>query len=176
MNWAFNAASGAFTGLGGLALTYVKSDKALVLTPFAGAPTQVWSYAPASGQLRLVAEGLCLTTPAVPVYAVVCGRLESYAGFDAVTTPGYCLNLFASGNWTLASNDSPIAAGAAPAPFDSTAPHRIAVSMAGDLVEAFLDGARVASVNNDDFAFGNAALGSGFHQCAFDDFEVTLPL
>ena len=176
LEWAADDASGAFTGLSGLALTYKPDVRALYLAPFTGAAQQVWRYSPATGQLLLVADGLCLSLPPVPVYAVVCGRLESYAGFDAVTTPGYCLNLFASGNWTLASNDSPIAIGSAPAPFDSAAPHRIAVSMAGDVVEAFLDGARVASVTNDDFAYGNAALGSGFHDCAFDDFEVTLPL
>jgi hypothetical protein len=176
LEWAANATSGAFTGLSGLALTYKPDARALVLAPFTGAPHQVWTFSPASGQLLLTGDNLCLSTPPVPVYAAVCGRLETYAGFDAVTTPGYCLNLNESGDWTLASNDVSIAAGKAPAPFDSTAPHRVAVSMAGDVIEAYLDGALLASVTNDDFAFGNAALGSGFHECAFDDFEVALPL
>jgi hypothetical protein len=52
----------------------------------------------------------------------------------------------------------------------------MAVSMAGTVVEALLDGAVLASVVDSSYGVGNAALGSGWHPAAFDDFAVTPPV
>jgi hypothetical protein len=179
--WAWNASTGALTSaMDGWALTLNATDmQTMYLAPFAGPganPLQVWAYNASSGALSLPAAGLCLSTPPVRVYAQVCGRITSYNGFDAVESmDGYCIVVAADGRWSLVADSAPVANGTLPAGFDPTTPHRLAVSMAGPVVAAYVDGARVAEVLDTSFTVGNAAVGSGWHDASFDNFAVTTP-
>ena len=159
----------------GGALTLHPNNRTLFLAPFVpGTSTQQWTYAADTG--RLSVAGLCLSTTPVRTYVQVCGRIATYNGFNAATTPGYCFSVNAAGVWTLASNSAPIVSGnATQQPFVPAQPHRLQLSMAGPVIEASLDGAVVASVVDTAYTVGNAALGSGWHVAAFSNFTVTAP-
>ena len=61
-------------------------------------------------------------------------------------------------------------------PFDPRAPHRLTLNMAGPVIEGYINGTLVGSITDFTYEAGNAAVGSGWHPAAFDDFEVTPPL
>ena len=74
------------------ALTLHPNNKTLFLAPFVpGTATQMWTYNASTYQLSVMK--LCLSTPPIKTYAQVCGRISSYNGFDATTTPGYCFSV-----------------------------------------------------------------------------------
>ena len=172
-NWSLSA-TGALTNFAykGLALEADAATGTVALLPASGAPSQQWAFD--GGSVRS-ASGLCLSQskPSL-VYAQVCGRVGNYDGFNPVTTPAYCTAVYASGAWALLVNSRSVVGGNVSA-FDSTKPHRIAVSMAGNVVESYLDGALLTSITDDTYAAGNAAVGGGWHPLIFDDFEVVAP-
>lgn len=196
--WSLNASTGFLTTpMDGHAapLTLDPATGTLSLAPPApGSPTQRWAYTIATQALSV--GGLCLSTPPARSYVQVCGRIESYDGFDATTTPGcaararsgvaanacarararrYCVSLDARGRWALAVNSVPVVQGNVSAPFAPSAPHALALNMAGTVIEAYVGGARVASITDATYAYGNAAVGSGWHAASFDNFTVTAP-
>jgi len=162
----------------GLALAAYPLTGSVALEPAApGAAAQTWTFNAATGAVAAPALGVCLSQlkPSA-TYGAVCGRVGAYDGFAPSTTPAYCIALYASGAWALLVNSAPIATGnATSAPFDPRAPHRLALSLAADNVDAYLNGALLASVVDGSFRAGNAAVGSGWHPAQFDDFEVTAP-
>ena len=174
--WSYNATSGALiTAMDGKALTLDGDSGLLVVAPFTGAASQLWTRndTARSFALRGVAGG-CLSTPPVETYVQVCGRITSFNGFNAIDKmPGYCIKLNTAGNWTLVVGGAPVTSGTVPLPFDPTSPHRLALSFAGTIVTATIDAQVVASVNDATFSRGNAALGSGWHVAGFDNFAVT---
>jgi len=48
--------------------------------------------------------------------------------------------------------------------------------MAEEQIEAYVDGTRLSQVSDKSYGVGNAMIGSGWHECQFDDFEVNTPL
>ena len=60
--------------------------------------------------------------------------------------------------------------------FDRTTPHRLTISMAADVIEAYLDGKLLGSITDNTYTQGNAAIGGGWHPIKVNDFEVTVPL
>jgi hypothetical protein len=60
--------------------------------------------------------------------------------------------------------------------FNSQTPHKLTLSMAGDIIEAYIDSIQLSQVSNNDFSVGNVMIGSGWHEASFDDFEINLPL
>jgi hypothetical protein len=175
--WALNSTTGALTtAMDGKALTLDPAAGTLSAAPFTGAATQRWAHNATSRALSLPAFGLCLSTPPARTYVTVCARIQSYDGFDAVeATPGYCLQVDARGGWALLGGGATLAAGAA-AGWAPAAPHRLAVSCAGPLITAVLDGVALATVQSANFTYGNAGLGSGYHSAAFTDLALTPPL
>jgi hypothetical protein len=179
--WTFGAGgvltNAAYPGAG---LTANEVSGGLSVKNLTGAADQSWAFQPAGDSgvgLVAGAAGLCLSQAApVHVYIMLCGRITSYNGFSATSTPGYCLSLYASGEWDLAINSVPQVSGNASAPFSPSAPHRLTVSMAGPVIDAFLDGTHVASVTDTAYGVGNAAVGSGWHSASVSDFTVTTPL
>ena len=184
-NWSLSSSGsgGALTNEAypSLALAADAAAGTVALVAADGSPAQTWAFEAATGLVRS-ALGLCLSQlkPSL-TYAAVCGRVGSYDGFNPATTPAYCaavyVNSSAQATWALLVNSRAAASGAVPGggAFNSSAPHRIAMSMAGDVVEAYLDGVLLGSVNDETYAAGNAAVGAGWHPASFDDFEVTAP-
>ena len=166
----------------GLALTASGAGSSLALLPAAAPggsalPGQLWRYNASSQLVAAPALGLCLSQlRPTEVYAQVCGRVGAYDGFNAATTPAYCLAVYASGAWALLVNSGASGLGGRLAGFDAGAPHRLTLSMAGEEVDCYVDGALLGSVQDKTYGVGNAALGSGWHECAWDDFMVTAPL
>lgn len=157
-----------------LALTLNATNLALYLdTPQEGNALQSWTYNATSMQLS--ANGLCLSTPPQRTYAIICGRVTSFDGFNALTYPGYCFEIDHGGKWQLQSNSQPIDIGSISS-FNPQTPHRLTLSMAGDQVEAYVDGTRLSQVSDKTYGVGNAMIGSGWHECQFDDFEVNTPV
>jgi hypothetical protein len=106
----------------------------------------------------------------------VCGRITQFAGLNgAQAMPGYCLQVDARGGWTLVSDSAPLATGMLPGPFNASSTHRLSLSMAGDVITAAVGGVQLTSVVDKSYAVGNAAVGSGWHVAAFDNFAVTAP-
>lgn len=179
LQWSWNPSTGALTThmSDGWALTLNTANGSLSVAPFTGAPGQVWSYNATSGQVSLPALGRCLSLPPQRSYVRVCGRIGYFNGFDA-TTPmeGYCMVVDAHGGWALTVADTPVANGTLAAPFSPSTPHRLAISMAGPVITGFVDGVALAQTTDTQFTSGNAMLGSGWHQAAFDDFAATAPL
>jgi hypothetical protein len=71
-----------------LALTVNSTNNALYLgTPQAGNDLQIWTYNSSSMQLSV--NGLCLYTPPQKTYAIICGRMTTCDGSNAITYPGY---------------------------------------------------------------------------------------
>ena len=174
--WSLSPATKALTNFAyaGLALEANPATGTVALVPAQpAAPAQQWAI-DASGLVRS-AIGLCLSQvkPSL-VYAQVCGRMGAYDGFNAATTPAYCTAVYASGAWALLINSRSAVGGNVTA-FNSSTPHRLSVSMAGNVVESYLDGQLLASITDDTYAVGNAAVGAGWHPVTFDDFEVSAP-
>ena len=106
-------------------------------------------------------------------YAQACARITTFNGFDATSTmPGYCLQLQESGSWQLVAAAVTLASGTLPPPFNASAPHDISVDVRGDVVTAAVDGVQLASATDKQFATGNAAIGAGWHQAAFDSVRI----
>ena len=176
LQWSL-AASGALTThmSGGMALTLVNGS-VLQLAPFTGAPAQVWAFNASSGQVALPALGRCLSLPPRRKYVQVCGRVTSFNGFDS-TQPmaGYCVVVDHAGAWALTAGGSPLANGTLAAGFSPSSPHTLALSMAGPIITASVDGTQLAQLSDGAFTYGNAALGAGWHRAAWDGFNVTAP-
>ena len=183
-NWSLSA-NGALTAAAypRLALT-AQTNSSVTLTPFTEPlpPSQRWAYDSGTGQFSAPGLGVCLSQLRPTLnYAAICGRMGAYNGFDASTTPAYCLAVFASGAWGLYVNSAPVATGnvtlgAPQANFDPSVPHRLVLNMAGPIIDAWLDGAVLTSISDSTYSSGNAAVGSGWHAVSFDNFEVTVPL
>ena len=176
----------------GSVLTYIAANKSVVLAPLsavggaplsavggAGAPpsdAQRWAFDAATGLLSLPALGLCISqsTPVdTRTYVLACVRgVPGWPWTNGYR--GYCLNVFADGSWTLALNQtSVLAAGALPAPFNSSAAHRLRVAAAGASVSAAVDGAALAAVEDTTIQSGSAFLGSSWSALAsFDNLEL----
>ena len=174
--WSLSPSTKMLTNLAykGLALQADAATGTVALLPAQpDAPAQQWSVDD-SGLVRS-ALGLCLSQvkPSL-TYAQVCGRMGGYNGFNAATTPAYCTAVYASGAWALLVN-SRAALGGNISAFDSTTPHRLTVSMAGTVVESYLDGVLLGSITDDTYGVGNAAVGAGWHPVSIDDFEVSTP-
>jgi len=146
-NWTLSA-DGALSNFAypGLALEADAATGSVALLPATGAPSQRWTFDAASGAVRS-ATSLCLSQlkPSL-TYAQVCGRMGGYDGFNPATTPAYCTAVFASGAWALLVNSRSVRAGNVSAAFNSSAPHKIGVSMAGNVIESYLDGQLLASI------------------------------
>ena len=175
--WTLEA-SGALTNTAypGLALEADAAAGSVALTQASGAPAQTWAFDGATGLFRSAAGGVCLSQQKPSLtYTQVCGRMGAYDGFNPATTPAYCTAVYAKGTWALLANSRAVVSGNVTGAFDPTQPHKIGVSMAGDVIEAYLDGELLASVTDDTYAVGNAAVGAGWHPAQFLDFEVTAP-
>ena len=180
--WAFDAASGALTNSAfpGLALQAFPTTGTVALTASGtGGAAQRWTFSPTTGHVTASELGVCLSQlKPTRTYVAVCGRVGAYNGFSASTTPAYCLAVYDDGEWALLVNSAPAVSGnltSTNAPFDPGAPHRLSVSMSGDIIEAFVNGTMLAQLTDSTYAKGNAAIGSGWHSAAFTDFEVTVP-
>jgi hypothetical protein len=176
--WAINASGALVSPMDGWSLTLNSTDKqTLYLSPFTGTnPLQVWSFDAATGLLSVPSAGLCLSTPPRKIYAQVCGRITSYDGFSASTaTAGYCMRVESDGVWTLTGNGIALATGNVTAGFDSTVPHTLSLSMAGPVVEGYVDGALLAQEVDTGFVVGNAGVGAGWHASSFDNLNITVP-
>lgn len=157
-----------------LALTINATNNALYLTtPQVGNILQHWTYNTSSMQLSI--NDLCLSTPPQKTYAIICGRVTTFDGFNAISYPGYCFQVDHLGKWSLQSNSIPIDMGILSS-FNSQTPHKLTLSMAGDIIEAYVDGIQLSQVSNNDYSVGNVMIGSGWHEASFDDFEINLPL
>ncbi len=176
-NWSLNAATGALTNFAfpGQMLTADASMGSVALMNATGAGNQVWAFDSQTGLVSCPSLGLCLTQQKPSkTYAAVCARMTGYDGFNAVTTPAYCLAVFVNGQWALLVNSAPALTGNLSG-FVSTVPHRLSVSVAGPIVDVYLNGTLLGELTDTTYAQGNAAVGSGWHAAAFDDFEVTVP-
>lgn len=141
---------------------------------------QDWAFDSTTGLIRATALGVCLSQiKPSQTYVQVCGRVSNYNGFNAATTPAYCTALYSSGTWALLVNSSPSISGnlttSGEEAFDPTVPHRLSVSMAANVIEAYLDGQLLGSITDNTYTQGNAAVGAGWHPVKVNDFEVTIP-
>ncbi len=74
------------------------------------------------------------------------------------------------------SNGNTLASGTVPGgPFNSTQPHRMSLSMNGSQIYGAVAGTRLFTVRDTKYTAGMAAVGSGYHWAAFDDFAVGAP-
>ena len=162
-------------------LTYAPADGSVgLVAPGGGAPEpgQRWAFDAATGLVSLPALGLCMSqsTPVdTRTYVFACARAGPQQwSWDKNNYPGYCLNLFADGNWTLvASQQFVLASGALAAPFDSRATHRLRVAAAGAEVTAAVDGAALADVQDTTIGAGSVFLGASWSSVAsFDNFAL----
>jgi hypothetical protein len=175
-NWTFRGGLLLNEAYPDLALAAQPANSSLAMRP-AGAGT-TWAYNSSSKLLTAPALGLCVSQQKpLYTYVQVCGRLGQYNGFNPATTPAYCLALFESGEFVLLINSAPSSLrGNVTVPFDPRAPHRLTLNMAGPVIEGYINGTLVGSITDFTYEAGNAAVGSGWHPAAFDDFEVTPPL
>ena len=94
-----------------------------------------------------------------------------YLAQDETPTPGYHLRVAADGHWRVLETGRVLAEGpGTPLGQDW---HRLELAMRGDHLTATLDGRVLATLADTHHAFGNVALGCGYHPAAFDDLEVT---
>jgi hypothetical protein len=139
-------------------------------------PSQTWSYDASTGLLSV--DGQCLSTPPTYVYAQVCARITSFNGFSAQSAmDGYCLWLDEHGKWKIVSAGVSLLSGnfSGQGTFTPTTPHTLQLEVAGPVITAWIDNQQVGQVINTTFAYGNAALGCGWHACSFDNFSATPP-
>jgi hypothetical protein len=87
----------------------------------------------------------------------------------------YCLVVKgAAGTWQLLAGGGSrvLANGTLPAPFNSTAPHALTLSMHGTAIVAAVDGAELATVSDSQYTRGMAGLGGGYHEHEWGSFSV----
>ena len=160
-------------------LTYANGN--LGIANYTGADGQVWAFNATSGQIVLPRLGLCLSTAPVQgdrTYAQVCARATGVWPWTA-PMPAYCLQLDGNGTWVLAAGADSIAEGQVGVHsrvgqrFDPTLTHELVVSAFGTAISAYIDGIQVASVTDDRYSGGSAAIGGGWHPIAFDSFSIS---
>jgi hypothetical protein len=99
-------------------------------------------------------------------------RAPPYPNNGKRTYDGYTLRLVDSGAWQVLSEQALLANGTLPTPFNSSTPHRLQLAAKGAALTAAVDGAAVWSGSDATYGKGQVALGSGYHQAAFNSFEV----
>ena len=110
--------------------------------------------------------------------AVLMGRIDSADVFRdarAHWPSGYILRLQSGGSWELLSskyNQPTAALASGVAKIDPTQWHRIELRFRGGLIEAWLDGARLAAVHDTAHSRGMFALGTGWNRIQFDNLRV----
>jgi len=182
-HWTFTS-QGTLTNAAfpGMALTFSPGNMSVGLTQQQQqqqqpSENQLWAFNPATGQVSLPAKNLCLSQSG-PVdtrtFVFACTRAKPTwpwgSGF-----PGYCLNVFQSGNWSLVEGHiqgltRTLAQGQLVA-FNSSSTHRLKVVSVGENVSASLDGVVLASVRDNATASGSVFLGAGWGtQVTFDNF------
>jgi len=153
---------------------------ALALRPCAGGAGQAWAHNASSGALWVAAPAgggaACLTAPPPPpppvAWAGVTVRAPPYPNSGKRTYDGYTLRLLDSGAWQVLAELALLANGTLPAPFNSSAPHALALTAKGAALTAAVDGATVWSGSDATYGKGQVALGSGYHAAAFAAFSV----
>ncbi len=93
------------------------------------------------------------------------------ARFDKPWDSGYWLQLHADGTWKIAANGKFPAEGR----IKSKVPgrwQRLSVNCSGNAIAFFIDGAKLASLEDTTFKSGLAGLGTGWNSALFDNFEV----
>lgn len=93
------------------------------------------------------------------------------ARFDKPWDSGYWLQLHADGTWKIAANGKFPAEGR----IKSKVPgrwQRLSVNCSGNTIAFFIDGAKLASLEDTTFKSGLAGLGTGWNSALFDNFEV----
>ena len=104
-----------------LALTINATNNDLYLTTSqVGNILQQWTYNSSSMQLSI--NDLCLSTPPQKTNAIICGRVTTFDGFNAISYPGYCFQVDHLGKWSLQSNSIQIDMGILSS-FNSQTPH-----------------------------------------------------
>lgn len=176
--WNLTSQGALLSPMDNWALTLNTTDmQTLYMAPFNNTVNQVWNYNVTSGLIGIPGYNLCLSTPPRKVYAQICGRITSYNGFDA-TEPmnGYCFQINEQGIWSLVSNGKVLSTGnSTSSGFDPTKVHRIGVSMAGPVISGYFNDVLITEVIDNGYTYGNAAIGSGWHESFFDNFNVTVP-
>jgi hypothetical protein len=159
----------------GLALQANALTGTISLVNISNSSAQEWDFDSSTGLIRATSLGVCLSQlKPSQTYVLVCGRVSNYNGFNAATTPAYCTAVYASGEWALLVNSQPSLAGNITT-FDPTKPHRVSISMAADIIEAYVDDILLGTITDNTYTQGNAAIGGGWHPIQVDDFNVTLP-
>jgi hypothetical protein len=173
LQWSINANGQLVSALNGQCAT--SSGATLNIAPcVTGAPSQTWTYNSTTGQLRLPASNMCLSTPPRRSYVSVCARVTKYDGFDAAAPPpGYCVSVNATAGWAATAGSTQLAAGVLNGGYNSTAPHTLELTVDGTSISASVDGTQLFSVSDSTYTAGLAGVGSGYHFAAFDNFAVT---
>ena len=174
--WNLTSQGGLMSPMDNWALTLNTTDmQTLYMAPFTGIVNQVWNYNSTSGLISLPAYDLCLSTLPQKIYAQVCGRITSFDGFNAQSAmQGYCFQIQSNGNWNLISNGKILSNGNING-FNSTNTNRLGLSMAGPVISGYLNDILITEIVDGGYTYGNAALGSGWHESFFDNFNITTP-
>jgi hypothetical protein len=128
---------------------------------------------PGWANYRLDVDALLEQTGSVDVV----GRLQMMNQFGPGASSGYHFRISSGGTWSLfreddGGTDTTLASGTRT--FGLNTFHRLSLSMNGSAIEAFVDGARVASVTDTTFRSGNGALlVSKWKNAQFDNLDVT---
>jgi galactosylceramidase len=174
--WSIGPNNQFISSLNNWCLTYNAVNQSLSTAPCVGAQSQQWNYDEGTNQLSLVGTGNCLATLSPQTYVKLCARITDFSGFTQQTTPGYCFVVFSSGAWSITAgpNLGIIANGTLASPFNSLAWHQLSFTVAGNSLIGEVDGVTVATTADDDntYTTGFVALGSGYHNANFDDFEM----
>jgi hypothetical protein len=143
---------------------------------------EVWTVTPAGSAVQLVAQetGLCVdleNLPANGTFLWITTRLTQYAWNpvpDAYSLFLYqSANATALGTWALTAGTTTLRQGTTPTAINSGSWYTMTLVTKNSTITAYLNGVPLASVIDTTYAFGNAAIGSGWHSAWYDDFSIT---
>jgi hypothetical protein len=178
LQWVLDANAHIVSSLNGLCVE-ANNASLLFLAPCTdSSPQQAWHFG-ANGTIVHSASGLCLSTPPPLEYAQICGRIAALNGF-AQTMTAYCLRVSSVQYQVLLFNNDATPAvlsnGSIPdgawQPSADGAWIQLQLAFNGSAILPSIAGQSLPAAHDATIATGNAALGCGWHTCAFDLFNV----
>jgi Glycosyl hydrolase family 59/Ricin-type beta-trefoil lectin domain len=178
LQWVLDGSSRLVLLLNGLCVQ-ADNSSLLYMTTCSSSPAQQFTY-DSSNRLVHRATGLCVSVPQPARYLQLC-RVNSLNGFSQ-TMAAYCLQVnetsyqvlsfSASGGSTTLSSGS-IPSGAWQPSGSSGSWIELSLAFSGSTIQPSLGSTALPSVQSSTYTSGNAALGCGWHSCAFDLFSAS---
>lgn len=178
LKWVYDSTSNTLTSkLRNACLgTSPSAPYSLVAQPCTGSPAQQWRVSATDHTILHTEDGLCLdaATPPTAVFVSACAFINDITAY----TGGICLQVSASGNFSLTSGGSAgkvLASGPTPRGTSVLNWTFLELAWAGSgRVHASIDGTVVATTEaGTSSGTGFASVGSGWHIAEFDDFSLS---